>query len=408
MKLSRMLVPLLVMTTLMALVHRYVYMRVIRDADWPQGMQIFFALLLGALALAIPFSFVAMRTLPRQIMVPFSRVIYTWMGLLFYLFVLSAFADAGKVTASLMGFWPAAQVAQDAALRNIAIGIGGFSLALGIWGMVNVGRGFVVRRVRVPLSKWSPAAEGANAHRPPTFSIAHLTDIHIGPTLGKEFVNRMVDATLALNPDMVVITGDLVDGSVDQLREEVEPLRRLQARYGVFFVTGNHEYYSGADAWVAHLTGLGIRVLRNEHVVIGDAGTGNAGKGEAKKGFLNLAGVDDYRAESMLPGHGQDIAKALEGCDPRLPTVLLAHQPKAYPEAVARGVDLMLSGHVHGGQIVPFNWLTRLDQPLVKGLYRRGESFIYVSEGTGFWGPPMRIGTRCEIALLELQGEIKT
>jgi uncharacterized protein len=390
MKLSRLLIPLLVMTTLMALVHRYVYVRVVRDGGWPEGLQVFFALLLGLLALAIPFSFVAMRTLPRRVMVPFSRVIYTWMGLLFYLFVLSAFADAGKVTASLMGFWPAAQVAQDAALRHIAIGIGGFSIALGVLGMVNVGRGFAVRRVRVPLNKWSHGTEGAGAHRPPTFTIAHLTDIHIGPSLGKKFVDRMVDATLALNADMVVITGDLVDGSVDQLRAEVEPLRRLQARYGVFFVTGNHEYYSGADAWVAHLTRLGIRVLRNEHVVIG--------------GFLTLAGVDDYRAESMLPGHGQDIVKALEGRDLSLPSVLLAHQPKAYPEAVANGVDLMLSGHVHGGQIVPFNWLTRIDQPLVKGLYRRGESFIYVSEGTGFWGPPMRIGTRCEIALLELQG----
>jgi predicted MPP superfamily phosphohydrolase len=189
---------------------------------------------------------------------------------------------------------------------------------------------------------------------------------------------------------MVVITGDLVDGSVAELEPHVEPLKRLRAKDGVYFVTGNHEYYSGANAWIAHLESLGIRVLRNERVPI---------RGE--HGF-DLAGVDDWTAHQFGGEHGMNLEKALSGRDPDRAVVLLAHQPKAIVEAGARGVDLQLSGHTHGGQLFPFNFLVGLQQPYVAGLHDHGATKIYVSRGTGYWGPPMRVGAPAEITRIEL------
>jgi predicted MPP superfamily phosphohydrolase len=246
--------------------------------------------------------------------------------------------------------------------------------------VVNVVRGFDVRRVRVPIARLPASATG--------YAIVQLTDMHVGPTIGREFVERVVRETNALAPDMIVITGDLVDGSVEQLRDLVEPLRELRAPDGIFFVTGNHEYYSGADEWIAQLTTMGVRVLRNERVTIRDA--------------FDLAGVDDARAHGMAPGHGQDVPRALQGRDPSRAVVLLAHQPRAVTDAVACDVDLQLSGHVHGGQMVPFNWLARLDQPLIAGLHLVGKTWVYVSTGTGYWGPPMRVGPGAELTRIEL------
>jgi predicted MPP superfamily phosphohydrolase len=234
--------------------------------------------------------------------------------------------------------------------------------------------------VRVPLAKLAQEHSG--------YSIVQLTDVHIGPTLGREFLEGVVRAANDLAPDMVVITGDLVDGSVEELGPLVEPLARLRAKDGVFFVTGNHEYYSGADAWIAHLRTLGIRVLRNERVPV--------------RGAFELAGVDDASSGRMLPGHGEDVARAVSGRDMSLPLVLLAHQPKTLHAAKAAGVDLQISGHVHGGQMVPFNWLAKLDQPVVSGLHLIEKTWIYVSTGTGYWGPPMRVGSGSEVTHIEL------
>lgn len=380
MKLSRLWLPILVMLTLTGLLHRYVWTHLVRDADWPPVLRLGLTVGLIVMALSIPVLFFAMRSLPRLWLAPISMVIYSWMGVLFYLFLFSALADGFSVLAS---WWPALSPPFGTKVqfaRQEALGIGGLSLALGLLGVFTTARGFKIRRVKVPLTKLSLQGTG--------FRIAQLSDIHVGPTVGKAFVERMVAATNALKPDLIAITGDLVDGTVDQLREAVAPLRNLKAKHGVFFVTGNHEYYSGADAWIAHVESLGMRVLRNERVNI--------------DGLFDLAGVDDYTAARMHDLHGQDIAKAVAGHDGKLPLLLLAHQPKAFREAAEVGIDLQLSGHVHGGQMFPFGWLARLDQPLVSGLYRRDNTWIYVSEGTGYWGPPMRVGTRCEIAVLEL------
>jgi len=377
---SRMMFAAVVMAVLSWLMHRYVWARLVRDAAWPGSWERALTVGVFALAALVPLAFLAMRWLPRALNAPLAWVVYTWLGFALYLFLLTALADVGRLGAANFGALPMDPVRRQMLARAIGAGVGAASALIGIGGAANVARGFDVKRVRVPLARLPAAASG--------YTIVQITDVHVGPTIGRDFVERIVRETNALAPDMVVITGDLVDGSVEQLAHLVEPLRDLRARDGVFFVTGNHEYYSGADAWIAHLATLGVRVLRNERVAIRDA--------------FDLAGVDDASAHRMLRGHGQDVAGAVRGRDPSRAVVLLAHQPKAIADALRADVDLQLSGHVHGGQMVPFNWLVRLDQPFVSGLHLAQRTWIYVSTGTGYWGPPMRVGPGAELTRIEL------
>jgi predicted MPP superfamily phosphohydrolase len=254
--------------------------------------------------------------------------------------------------------------------------------ALAGFAVWSAGRGPKVKDVEVPMAKLPPGADG--------MTIVQLTDIHVGPTIGREYIEELVRRTNALEPDVIAITGDLVDGSVAQLGEAVAPLAQLRARYGVYFVTGNHEYYAGAVSWVRYLETLGIRVLRNERVTIGDG-----------EHVIDLAGVDDWHATGG--GHGPDLPRALAGRDRRRACVLLAHQPKQIGEAAALGVDLQLSGHTHGGQIWPFGYLVYLQQPYIAGLVRHAGAWLYVSRGSGWWGPPMRLNAPSEITRVVLR-----
>jgi len=200
-----------------------------------------------------------------------------------------------------------------------------------------------------------------------------------------------VEKTNHLSPDLIAITGDLVDGSVKDLGAMVEGLRHLRAKDGVYFVIGNHELYSGVEEWVAFLASLGIRTLRNERVAIRGA-----------EGF-DLAGVDDPQVARYRPSERMDVALAARGRDPSRALVLMAHQPKAIFDAARAAVDLQLSGHTHGGQIFPFRYFVKLDQPYVSGLHQHGETAIYVSQGTGYWGPPMRLAAPAEITQIVIQ-----
>jgi predicted MPP superfamily phosphohydrolase len=375
-----MIVAGLVLAGLSGLLHRYLWARLVRDAAWPAPWGRALTIAVVALAALVPLALVAMRWLPRAAHAPFAWVAYVWMGFALYLFLLAVMGDAVRGVAWLVRALPADPERRLFLARAMAATVGGLAGAVGLGGVVNVVRGFDVRRVRIPLARLPPAASG--------YAIVQLTDVHVGPTIGRDFVETVVREANALAPDMIVITGDLVDGTVEQLRDLVEPLRELRAPDGVFFVTGNHEYYSGVEGWMAHLATLGVRVLRNERVTI--------------RGAFDLAGIDDARARGMAPGHGPDLARALRGRDPSRAVVLLAHQPKAVKEAVEHDVDLQLSGHVHGGQMVPFNWLARLDQPLVAGLHLVEKTWVYVSTGTGYWGPPMRVGPGAELTRIEL------
>jgi predicted MPP superfamily phosphohydrolase len=220
---------------------------------------------------------------------------------------------------------------------------------------------------------------------PLDYRIVQWSDVHIGPTIQRRFVESLVERTNALHADAIVITGDLVDGYVDGLRDAIEPLRDLRARDGVFVVTGNHEYYWRASEWVREFARLGLTFLKNEHRVINDD--------------LVIAGVTDPAGRYT---HKPDAAAALKGAPREAFKVLLAHRPQVAQAASKLGVDLQLSGHTHGGQFFPFNLLIRWFQPVVAGLHRIGDTLLYVSRGTGYWGPPSRLGVGGEITLIEL------
>ena len=366
--------------------HLYVWWRLVHDADWPAPW----------FALASAFFFCAWLSIPlalnwsRRLAPPWATVVawpgYAWLGSIFLLWVSVLAVDlvraALAVSSWAFGAGPAlagTELEQTRAWAQAAALLGG---AVALVALV-LGRRVIVRRVSVPLGKLPPELDGT--------TIVQLSDVHVGPTIGKRFLSRVVERVNALEPDVIAITGDLVDGSVLRLAPHVAPLARLRARHGVYFVTGNHEYYAGVEEWCAHLATLGVRVLRNERVSIGDAGAS-----------YELAGIDDLAGRHFGPGQGADLGRALAGRDPEREVVLLAHQPRAVAEAEPAGVGLQISGHTHGGQIWPFNFLVRLQQPVTSGLARVGRSLLYVSNGTGYWGPPMRLGSPAEITQLVL------
>src|SRR5690606_23338810 len=213
------------------------------------------------------------------------------------------------------------------------------------------------------------------------FRIVQLSDIHVGPTIKRGYIDAIVRRVNELSPDIIVITGDLVDGSVAGLRDDIAPLAQLSARHGVYVVTGNHEYYSGADSWIAEFERLGMAVLLNRHVQL-----------EHNGARLVLAGIADYSAELFRPSHRSDPVAAFAGAPNDVPRVLLAHQPRSAKAVVEAGGHLQLSGHTHGGQFWPWMHFVQWQQPWVAGLQRVGEMQVYISRGTGYWGPPLQIG----------------
>ncbi|MFJ6574206.1 metallophosphoesterase [Streptomyces sp. NPDC091292] len=245
------------------------------------------------------------------------------------------------------------------------------------YGTYSVLNGPSVKRVTVPLAKLPRSAHG--------FRIAVVSDIHLGPILGRSFTQRVVDTINGTQPDLIAVVGDLVDGSVANLGPAAAPLAGLEARHGAFFVTGNHEYFSGAEEWVEEVRRLGLHPLENARTEL--------------PGF-DLAGVNDVSAESE--GQGPDFAKALGDRDPARASVLLAHQPVVIHDAVRHGIDLQLSGHTHGGQLWPGNYLAELANPTVAGLERYGDTQLYVTRGAGAWGPPVRVGAPSDITVVEL------
>jgi predicted MPP superfamily phosphohydrolase len=226
----------------------------------------------------------------------------------------------------------------------------------------------------------------------------------VGPTIRSRYIRRIVEAVNRLGADMVAITGDLVDGTVDDLRAHVAPLADLRAKHGTFVVTGNHEYYAGAHEWIGELRGMGLQVLLNEHVVLQTRNVKGAQTDEeVHESELVVAGVTDFGAAHFDAAHASDPAGAVRDAPPQVRTrVLLAHQPRSALEAAPAGYQLQLSGHTHGGQFFPWNLFVPLQQPFTAGLHRLQGMWIYVSRGTGYWGPPKRFGAPSEITLLRL------
>ncbi|MFB6695408.1 metallophosphoesterase [Streptomyces virginiae] len=419
-------------------VHRWLWIRLVRDTTAPGGVP---RRVGTALTIALPLLSVAALTAGRA-GAPFwlqqtvSWPGYLWLAVLLYLTLTMLVAEpiralllrrlahrdpsgavagppaepsahsagtpeSGTATATASssagaGAEPGAVLAADGAGRGAAAAapggglsrrtfvartVGGAAAAVALGtvgnGAYGVLRGPSVKRVQVPLAKLPRAAHG--------FRIAVVSDVHLGPVLGRAHAQRIVDTVNRTQPDLIAIVGDLVDGSVPDLGPAAEPLRGLTARHGSFFVTGNHEYFSGAEQWVEHVRELGLTPLENARRALP---------------HFDLAGVNDIQGERE--GSGPDFRAALGDRDRTRAAVLLAHQPVVIHDAVRHGVDLQLSGHTHGGQLWPGNFLAELANPTVAGLERYGDTQLYVSRGAGAWGPPVRVGAPSDITVVEL------
>jgi predicted MPP superfamily phosphohydrolase len=398
---------------LVAGIHWYLWRRLIHNTTRPGrvrravtgGFLVLPLLLLGAL--------LGTRLLPRAGERYLAWVGYVWLAVMFYLLLVLLVLEVPVV---VLRYWPRRHAAVVAGPALVAARVGADAEeAPGLasapdpqsWPGLDHGRRRLLARsaaIVAGLAATGVTGYGAtNALGPPHrdrvrihlpklpgrldgLRIALVADIHLGPILGRSHTVRIVDAINAMEPDLVAIVGDLVDGTVAELGPAAEPLRRLRSRQGSFFVTGNHEYFSGYQEWIDEIDSFGVRVLRNDRVEIDG---------------LDLAGVNDVTGRFY--GDPPDFDRALGGRDPAKPVVLLAHQPVQAPEAARRGVDLQLSGHTHGGQIWPFTLAVRLQQPIVAGLGRVGGTAVYVTRGAGFWGPPVRVGAPPDITLVELR-----
>jgi predicted MPP superfamily phosphohydrolase len=372
------LLLLLVGGSLLASAHLYLATRLILEPGFGEPWRAVLLGVLVCLGAGIVLEPFAERLLEPRLVRVIAWPTYLWMGFMFLLLVLLGVSDLALwlldnvALAAADGPGGGASAARVRAATAVAAAL--VAGALGVRSALLPPRH---TRVEIALERWPRALDG--------FRIVQISDTHIGPLLGRRFAEHVVSRANALAPDLVAVTGDLVDGSVRRLAGEVAPFARLEGRHGVFFVTGNHDHYLGADSWAAVARELGMRVLRNQRVEIrvGDA-------------VFDLVGVDDHRSELVGDG-GEDLPAALSGRDPGRPAILLAHDPSTFKQSSAMGVDLQISGHTHGGQIWPFGGVVRLVIPYVAGHFRKNGAQLYVSRGTGFWGPPMRLFAPAEL-----------
>ncbi|WGS53656.1 metallophosphoesterase [Paraburkholderia sp. D15] len=366
------------------LLHIYVGLRLIPDMPIDAAGRWLCALWLVLSIFLIPLGMLA-RTIKRQ---PLGDRL-AWVGLLamgFFSSLLVLTFARDLMLASLLtvdAIWPNT-LAIAHWRTGSAAAVPALALLSTLVGLFNARRRARVVTIEVPIDDLPAALDG--------FTIVQISDIHVGPTIKRRYVDAIVDAVNRLKPDLIAVTGDVVDGSVPQLTRHTQPLSRLSARHGAFLVTGNHEYYAGANAWIDEFRRLGLNVLLNEHVIVNHDGARAV-----------IAGVTDYSAGHHDPSHRSDPVAALAGAPGDvLIKVLLAHQPRSAEAAAAAGFTLQLSGHTHGGQFFPWNFFVRFQQPFTAGLARLNGLWVYTSRGTGYWGPPKRLGAPSEITRLRL------
>ena len=351
---------------------------VIAAPGWPLAVTIAGTVVLAAAMLAFPL--LMMRGHGRRRSDAAAVAGDTTLGVIWVGF-------AWSIIGSLVGLgFAVAGFAGPSRSRAVALAVAAVWVVLSLWGYAEARRVPRVRRVEVILDRLGAGLDGTR--------VVLLTDTHYGPIDRARWSARVTEVVNSLDADIVCHTGDIADGTVTARLAQAAPLADVRAKLARAYVTGNHEYFGEALAWLDHMRDLGWETLHNRHLVV-----------ERDGARLVIAGVDDRTAAgSGLDGHRADHAAALAGADPDLPVMLLAHQPKQIDDAVAHGVDLQLSGHTHGGQIWPFHLLVRTDQPVLQGLSRHGtRTQLYTSRGTGFWGPPLRVFAPSEITLLTLR-----
>lgn len=374
-------VGILIWTSLVAAMlfgfHYYLWIRFTLDLALPRIWVDAIGYLFVCSALFMPLGMGLSRVTSKPWSDKVAYGAYVWMGFVFIVLVGMGLWEVPKwalVYTSLVE--PDSVVFLNRVVATLTFLV---SIAAAIAALVSTRRGPIIKRLQIDIPRWPKQINGT--------SLVQISDVHVGPTIKRPQIEALVHRINALKPDLVVITGDLVDGSVDDLRDCVAPLANLHSTYGTFFVTGNHEYYSGVDSWLAELGALGIRVLRNECVCIG-----------TEQASFDLAGVDDATAHYFGGSHGADYQRALQNHNPDNALIFLAHQPRQIYKLNNDDIDLMLSGHTHGGQIWPFGLLVRLVQPYMAGLINHNGTRLYISRGTGYWGPPMRLKAPAEIA----------
>ena len=392
--------PVIPLFLISSLLHAWVGWRIAPAlagfAAFPQGGALFWSLLVVS-ALLMPMGLVARRFAGGRV-----ASVLTWLGLICMgmfssLFVLTLLRDAMLLLAWLAS-WMGALMGADTDVAHAllaafqtwsAAAVPLLGLLVTAWGFWSARRTARVVRVDVPIAGLPKALHG--------FTVAQISDIHVGPTIKHAYLSRIVARVNALGADMVAITGDLVDGRVAELQQHVQPLASLKSTHGTFFVTGNHEYYSGAHAWIDALRDLGLTVLMNEHVVL------NHHKAGHEQALMVVAGVADFGAHHFDKSHQSDPAAAVRGAPMHASLrMLLAHQPRSAHAASEAGFDLQLSGHTHGGQFWPWNHFVQFQQPFTAGLNKLKDLWVYTNSGTGYWGPPKRFGVPSEITHLRL------
>ncbi|MCI5165213.1 MAG: metallophosphoesterase [Candidatus Electrothrix sp. GM3_4] len=376
---------LAVVLGVLAFMHYYFWRRMVKNPGFSRPVQRFGTVAVITLFLLLPISHALAKQFSFQQLSPLLWFAYLWLGILMLFFFFFLFTDSLKILYHTSRYiFPSRLDHPDLSRRRFLARTLASSASVLVFGVSAFGVKKcldppTVNRLPVKMSELPPGFKG--------FSIVQISDIHIGAMSMRAELVEIVAIVNNLQPDLIAITGDLVDGNADELAGELAPLAELKAQHGVFFVTGNHEYYSGVEKWLPEIKQLGITVLNNTRTEIH----------RGNDAFI-LAGVTDHQAGRFGKEYAPNFEKALGGIAKTSTVILLAHQPRAVEEAARYGIDLVLSGHTHGGQIWPFNYLTPLQQPYIKGFYRHNKTQLYVNQGTGYWGPPMRVGTYKEIS----------
>ncbi|MCF7824290.1 MAG: metallophosphoesterase [Candidatus Marinimicrobia bacterium] len=390
---------LVVVVLVLSLLHGYVGLRLIAPFDITGNGLILYWSTIGLLALA-PLSGIILRV--RGLENSYTDLLlwvgYMSLGLFSLAFVFFFIRDilwlAGIIISKLYILFNGEERVSSSFdphrrqffLVTINWGIAGVTGTLGAIGLFQARVPPSVIKKKIYLKHLPPRLDG--------LKIVQISDLHVGPTIKANYVQKVVDQANALEADLIFFTGDMVDGSVEYLSTDVEPLRELQAKYGKYFVTGNHEYYAGVEFWEQKVSELGLKNLQNEHEIL-----------EINGEAIAIAGVTDLMAHQVLKSHRSDPELAVKGIPASITTLMLAHQPGSAIQMEHLNVDLMLCGHTHGGQYFPFNLAVARVHPFVAGLYRQGDMQVYVNQGTGYWGPPLRLGIPSEITLIELKSE---